>query len=255
MDEALLSRIEDAGLNASAPPQQRWLDGWLLRYLPGKARRARCINALMPGRQPVAHKLALAEAQYQQAGLPPIFRITRFTAADTQEAWLQQQGFDWLDPTDIMACGDLPSDDEVPLPPGAEWLALGPQDFAEAVGALRGTPPAHRETHAQRLQWSPVPYRGFALRWRDDGLILACGQFAREADLVGLYDVFTHPQSRNQGLSQLLCKRLLSIAAHEGARQAYLQVEHENHAAQSVYRRLGFAVVDGYHYRQRPASV
>ena len=28
---ALLSRIEDAGLNASAPPQQRWLDGWIVR--------------------------------------------------------------------------------------------------------------------------------------------------------------------------------------------------------------------------------
>ena len=40
---ALLSRIEDAGLNASAPPQQRWIDGWLVRYCPGKAKRARCI--------------------------------------------------------------------------------------------------------------------------------------------------------------------------------------------------------------------
>jgi hypothetical protein len=44
-----LSRIEDAGLNASAPPQQRWLDGWLLRFSPGKANRARCINALAAG--------------------------------------------------------------------------------------------------------------------------------------------------------------------------------------------------------------
>jgi len=27
MSDELLSRIEDAGLNASAPPQQRWVDG------------------------------------------------------------------------------------------------------------------------------------------------------------------------------------------------------------------------------------
>lgn len=47
IDSVGLSRIEDAGLNASAPPQQRWLDGWLLRYCPGKAKRARCINALV----------------------------------------------------------------------------------------------------------------------------------------------------------------------------------------------------------------
>ena len=37
-EEALLSRIEDAGLNASAPPQQRWVDGWLLRYSVGPAK-------------------------------------------------------------------------------------------------------------------------------------------------------------------------------------------------------------------------
>ena len=48
-DPDLLSRIEDAGLNASAPPQQRWLDGWLLRFSPGKAKRARCVNAVAAG--------------------------------------------------------------------------------------------------------------------------------------------------------------------------------------------------------------
>jgi len=45
----LLSRVEDAGLNASAPPQQRWIDGWLVRFSPGKAKRARCVNAVAPG--------------------------------------------------------------------------------------------------------------------------------------------------------------------------------------------------------------
>jgi hypothetical protein len=57
LDEALLCRVEDAGINASAPPQQRWLDGWLVRYNPGKAKRARCINAVAPGRLPLADKL------------------------------------------------------------------------------------------------------------------------------------------------------------------------------------------------------
>ena len=45
----LLSRVEDAGLNASAPVEQRWLDGWLVRFCPGKAKRARCVNAVAQG--------------------------------------------------------------------------------------------------------------------------------------------------------------------------------------------------------------
>jgi hypothetical protein len=39
-DETLLRRVEDAGLNASAPPQQLWMHGWLVRFSPGKAKRA-----------------------------------------------------------------------------------------------------------------------------------------------------------------------------------------------------------------------
>ena len=41
-------------------------------------------------------------------------------------------------------------------------------------------------------------------------------------------------------------------ARDEGARHAYLQVEADNHAARSVYQRLGFADAYAYHYRLAP---
>ena len=104
---AVMSRVEDAGLNASAPPQQRWLDGWLLRYLPGKARRARCINALAPGLLPLADKLALAEPVFAEAGLPMIFRLTRFTQPPGLDDELQRLGFALVDPTLVMIRPDL----------------------------------------------------------------------------------------------------------------------------------------------------
>ncbi|MDE1950446.1 MAG: hypothetical protein KGI35_17645 [Burkholderiales bacterium] len=64
-DEALLSRVEDAGINASAPAQQRWLDGWILRYAPVKAKRSRGINAVAAGRLGLfdVHTLAAARGQ------------------------------------------------------------------------------------------------------------------------------------------------------------------------------------------------
>ena len=91
-DPDLLSRVEDAGLNASAPPQQRWLDGWLVRLSPGKAKRARCINAVAPGRMPIAHKLALCEPVYAQAELPLIVRITPFSEPTGLDATLEAHG-------------------------------------------------------------------------------------------------------------------------------------------------------------------
>lgn len=241
--DAFLSRVEDAGLNASAPPEQRWLDGWLLRFSPGKAKRARCVNAVADGRLPLAERLQWAEAAYREAGLPLILRFTPFTRPADLEAQVTDRGWRRFDDTRVMLRRDL-----APADPGA----LSPQpvsglEYAEIVGALRGSPAAQRMAHARRLLASPVPYQGFVVR--DGGRVLACGQFAREADLVGLYDVFVAPDARGRGLAHQLCAWLLGRAMAQGARHAYLQVEGDNHAARAVYHRLGFADAFAYHYR------
>jgi GNAT superfamily N-acetyltransferase len=155
-----------------------------------------------------------------------------------------------------MVCLALPrpaADGLKPLPAGLHWARLSHEAYADTVGRLRGSPPEQRQAHAQRLALSPVPYQGYAIQRQSDGATLCCGQFAREAELVGLYDVFTHPDARQQGLAALLCERLLSLAALEGARSGYLQVESDN-PARRIYGRLGFVDGYGYHYRQQPEA-
>ena len=248
-DPVLLSRIEDAGLNASAPPQQRWLDGWLVRFSPGKAQRARCINAVAAGRLPLAQKLALAQAVFDEAQLPPVVRITPFSQPRGLDAELAALGWARMDDTRVMALASIEAWPEEPLPDGLVWQTLGHGAFAQAVGQLRGSPLSQSQAHAQRLEMSPVPFQALAIRREADGAILACGQSAREADLVGLYDVFTAEAVRGQGLARRLCIRSLTRARDEGARAAYLQVDAANHMARSLYARLGFADGYAYHYR------
>jgi ribosomal protein S18 acetylase RimI-like enzyme len=255
MDELTLSRVEDASLNASAPPQQRWLDGWLVRLSPGKAKRARCVNAVAPGRLPLHERLRLAALAFDDAGLPLVVRITRFTQPPDLDPQLAALGYTVLDDTRVMVRGGLRNaSPQAPpaLPHGLVWARLPPERYAAEVGALRGSPLQQVHAHAQRLAHSPVPYAGHALCRQSDGAVLACGQYAREADLVGLYDIFTRPEARGQGLAMMLCERLLSLSAAEGAEVAYLQVEADNTAARRIYARLGFAEGYRYHYRLRP---
>ncbi|MBX3603792.1 MAG: GNAT family N-acetyltransferase [Piscinibacter sp.] len=249
-DMGLLSAIEDAGLNASAAPQQRWVDGWLLRFSPGKAKRARCINALAAGRRPVIDKLAACEAVYRGAGLPTIVRITPFSQPSGLDALLESIGMRRFDDTRVMVLEDLTAIGAPPLPEGTTLQPIGLDAFAQRVGALRGSPLSQRQAHAERLAQSPVPFNACELRV--DGEVLACGQFALEGDLVGLYDIFTEPAARGRGLASLLCAGLLQQGRQLGARQAYLQVDGDNHPARAVYHRLGFA--DGYSYHYRTAD-
>lgn len=256
LPEGLLRRVEDASLNASAPPQQRWLDGWIVRLSPGKAKRARCINAVAQGLRPPQDKLAECEALFREAGLPLVVRVTPFTQPAALDGLLAARGWPLFDDTRVMVRPDaLPAGEAPPsaCPEGLTEALEGPEAYARAVGALRGSSPLEIEAHAQRLAFSPVPYTG--LVWRGaDGAVQVCGQFAREGDLVGLYDIFTAPAARGRGLATRLCAALLAQARDEGARHAYLQVDAANAAARQVYRRLGFVDAYSYHYRSSEAG-
>lgn len=251
-DPCLLSRIEDAGLNASAPPQQRWVDGWLVRFSPGKAKRARCINAVAPGRMPVAHKLALCESVFAQAKLPLIVRVTPFSEPAGLDSALEAMGLQRFDDTRVMVLEDISNRVVPSLPATLSIHSIGLEAFAQRVGALRGSPLSQRLAHGQRLVQSPVPF--FAFEMKLDGEVVACGQYAREADLVGLYDIFTAEWARGRGYASRLCAHLLADSHQRGARHAYLQVDGDNRAARAVYQRLGFGDAYAYHYRSRDPS-
>ena len=253
LPESLLSRIEDAGINASAPPQQRWLDGWLLRFSPGKAKRARCVQAVADGRLPLNERLARCAEVFAEAGLPMVLRLTPFSRPAGLDQALAALGYLRQDDTRVMVAPQCPQQ-AAPLPAHLQLQACTGAELAEVVAGLRGSPAGQRQAMAERLAVSPVPYQAWLLQRRDDGAVLACGQTARESDLVGLYDVFTAAAARGQGLARLLCGQLLANAAAAGARVAYLQVDADNPPARAIYHGMGFADAYAYHYRSLEAE-
>ena len=248
-DPVLLSRIEDAGLNASAPPEQRWLDGWLVRLSPGKAKRARCINAVAQSKTSVADKLALCRELYRHADLPMFVRVTPFSQPADLDAQLAARGMLKIDDTRVMVCASLDLMTAPALPNNMSIHRVEAASFSQTVGEFRGSPESQRTAQAKRLMESPVPYTAFVLQ-NASGEALACGQIATESEFVGLYDVHTANAHRSRGLAKMLCKHMLTSASELGATVAYLQVESDNDAARHIYRGLGFSDAYAYHYRQ-----
>lgn len=242
-DAALAWRAEQAGLNATAPPQQGDLAGWLIRLSPGKAKRARCVNALQAGTLPLDEMLARCRRSFDAAGLPLILRLTPFSRPADLDDRLATLGWYSFDAADVMVLDVL-----VAEAPDPALEALGANDYAALVGALRGSTAVEIAAHAERMLASPVPYQGFALRG-PDGRLLSCGQIAREGTIVGLYDILTPPEQRGHGHAERLCRALLAEAQRAGATEAYLQVGSDNEVAKRLYARLGFRFAYRYHYR------
>lgn len=257
-DADLLSRVEDAGINASAPREQLWVDGWLLRFSPGKAKRARCVQAVAAGRLPVELKLERCLALYAKAGLRPYVRITPFSQPPGLDERLAALGMERIDDTRVMVMSLVASthahgDAEPALASEAHFQPVDSDEFAEWVGGQRGSSSTERRAHADRLRASPVAYRA-SLLIDASGMPVAGGQVAIEDDLVGLYDIFTAESTRGRGLARTLCRQLLKAAASVGARTAYLQVDASNAPARQVYQRLGFIDAYAYHYRSPPVA-
>lgn len=241
MIDALALRAELAGLDASAPPQQADIDGWLIRLSPGKAKRSRCINALRQGALPLDDLLARCQAAYDAAGLPLSVRVTPWSQPADLDARLAAKGWGAFDAADVMVLDTL-----LPDPAPVALQALGAQDYAARVGALRGSSDTAIAAHAERIANAPVSYQGFALN-DADGRLLACGQMVVDRDIVGLYDIASAVE--RQGHGERLCRALLALAHAQGARQAYLQVGSDNSVARRLYARLGFVFAYRYHYR------
>ena len=241
--DALALRAEQAGLDASTPPQESRIDGWLLRLSPGQAKRSRCVNAIEAGSTPLPDLLARCRRAFAEAGLPLIVRVTPFSQPADLDDRLAALGWFAFDPADVMVRADLQG-----LRGGATLHAVDPARYADIVGRLRGSSTREIQAHAVRLLQAPKPHQGFVLMDHDQRLA-ACGQLVVDGDIAGIFDVFTARELRGRGHAERLCGALLRHAAGQGAQRAYLQVGSDNQVAKRLYARLGFTFAYRYHYR------
>ena len=156
----LCQQAETAGLHASATPEQFWLDGWLIRRSPEKARRSRCVNAVAPGVQPLDQKLHACERLFARAGLPLILRLTPDRQPAGLDAALDERSWHRFDDTRVLLLPVIDARPARSMPADLSARALGAAEFAQAVGALRGTPAATIAAHARRLAGARLRHAG-----------------------------------------------------------------------------------------------
>lgn len=237
-------RIEELGLNSSAPPGQLVYDGWLLRLLPGKAKRARSVNAIYASTLQLETKLAYCERLYRQAALPALFRITPFSQPAHLDSELARRGYARFDDTAVESCDIDPH-----RLGGAAASPMALEPWVDAIGSLRGSPQQHRVAHLARLQGMPLRLRAVALE--SAGRVIATGLTVVEDDCAGLFDIVTHDEERRRGHARTIVVSLLREAWELGARHAYLQVQAGNEGARRLYAQFGFEERYMYWYRAR----
>ena len=247
--DAVAARVEDASLNVAQPRQQSFYDGWLLRYSPGKAKRARSINAIGTGVLPLAEKLAHCTEFYARRRLPCLYRVTPFSRPHDLDRTLEAAGYHAFQDTRVMT---LELSDEISRArtPAMRWVDV--EHFARAFCELHTLDAVQTQAEAERYARSVVD-AAYIVRYGPDAKTpIGCGSVAIEGDLAGIFGMVTASAHRRQGIADALLASLLNRARTAGARIAYLQVEEGNRAARHAYGKFGFIDRYAYWYRVRP---
>ena len=253
-DAAGSARIEDAGINASAPREQRWIDGWLVRLSPGKAKRARCIQPVAPGgsrHRREARAVPSALCRRRAAAVRADHAVLRSrpgsTSTSPRSAWRgSTTAASWslasLDAFRTGAkapCATTASRDRDRR--GRSLRRMG-RRRARLVGrASARARRAHRASRRCRITpssratgaASPSP----AARSAIDGRV------------AGLYDIFTTDDARGRGHAERVCRHLLGMRGDSARRPATCRSTPPTRSRAGIYRRLGFADGYSYHYR------
>jgi GNAT superfamily N-acetyltransferase len=251
--DALAARIEDAALSSSQPSQQSFYDGWLLRYSPGRAKRARSVNAIAAGRLPLAEKLAHCRDFYARHGLPCVFRLTPFSLPADLDMQLAGAGFTAAEETRVMM---LPMDTAVGArevaASGGKLRDLDAGEFGIVLGELHELDATKRAAERDRVARASLP--GVYLAIFEGDRPIACGSLIIDGELAGIFGMVTQPVQRGRGLATRIVNELLQRARGAQVRSTFLQVSASNTPARNAYRKFGFQDCYAYWYRYAPGT-
>jgi GNAT superfamily N-acetyltransferase len=238
--------LERAAAAAVQPQASVLDDGWTLRAdgAAGVVRRANAVRPGAPGRDPLAAKLARAEAWYRARRRTPRFLVAPDAEPLGLGDALAAEGYRFEVPV-LVLVRDLEPGAAI-APDGVERAPTAGAAWRAAYGAT--LPEVERAERLRVAIAAPAPKAYAAVR--ADG----CGLAVRSGDLVGLFDVATVPDARRRGVARRVTAALLAWGSDQGAKRAYLQVAEGNAAARALYAGFGFRPAYRYVYAVAPAE-
>lgn len=255
----LWKKIEQSSLQTWPALQSKQVNGWNLRLSDGYSKRSNSVSPLdyVETAMTLEEQIAYCEAEYHQAQLPVVFKMTSFAEPAILNQLLHTRNYQIQDETSVQL----------------KSLAMIDQEYAIYKDAKQQT--LSGVTFSIQEQWSEEWIREASSlgQWSDnvghsiaklmnvntlskayitlyqEGTAVACAIGIIDKDYMGIYDVITGEAYRRLGFARTMLYHLMQWAKLKGASYAYLHVGEHNEVAIGLYRKLGFEEIYRYWYR------
>ncbi|WP_339237584.1 GNAT family N-acetyltransferase [Oceanobacillus sp. FSL W7-1281] len=237
--------IEELSLNNWQPLSTLLYDGWVLRFANGYTKRANSIQPIFYSTYELEQKIDVCEKIYSDNNLRPTFKITPFVQPENLDDILKEQAYSMVDYTSVQtialdtisepALHRVIIDEKI----NREWL--------DRFCQLNNVEEKNKDTMMQMLSNIVTRKCFISLYYNEE--VIACGLGIIEREYIGLYDIVTASQYRNQGFAEQLILHLLKWGKDKGAKYSYLAVLLNNEPALRLYSKIGFSEIYRYWYR------
>jgi N-acetylglutamate synthase len=251
-DIALVRTLEERLFNAWPALQTIHVDGWLLRMARGHTKRANAASAWLPGSIAPDDLIRTVKQLYRKAGIEPMVRITPL-APEAMDPALAAAGWTHFDPTKVMVTSLAERVKLEGAPAVAVVLAEEPSaDWIDGAARAYELADWQRDVLAEIVSSIRVDAAFTTIFLGREPVGFGLG--VAERGYVGLYDLAVAPSARGSGIGARMVTAIMHWGRSKGAHTAYLQVRDANTRARSLYTRLGFTDVYGYHCRRPPQA-
>lgn len=236
---------EEISLNLWQPLQTILYDGWVLRFANGYTKRANSVSPIYFSSENIHEKITYCEDQYAAHGLKTIFKITPFIQPENLDHILKAKGYAVVDQVSVQRADitqvKQPSISTVQIDqqPNDEWI----HHFCR----LSSVDDKHKQT-MKRMLSNHCSTKGFFTLYHNDE-VAACGLGMIDRKVLGIYDIVTHPNYRNQGYGEQLMLHIIQWGKNKGAEHSDLAVLLHNEPALKLYAKLGFQEMYRYWFR------
>lgn len=245
-NKKVIQKIEELSINALPALQTQLVDGWILRFSNGYAKRANSINPLYSSNDDIDGKIENMRKIYQSKNLSVVYKLTTNVFPSDLDNLLEQNGYklEGLTSVQMLSVNEITTTSASNV---VIYSYLNEQWFFEFC-KLNNIGDTDQCT-LKRILLSIVPEVCYVILFNDQNESLACGMGVLEEEYIGLFDIVTNEKYRNKGYGIQLINALLNWGKENGAKQAYLQVVLNNRPALNLYSKLGFKEAYRYWYR------
>ena len=209
--------------------------------------RANSVSTLFYYGKNLKKDLENVENIYRKNSLPIIFQLAdNYQPANLYE-FLIKNGYKEIDETIVMSAS---IEDIVDILINSSFNYISSETildkWIEAFKSIRSENIARIEGIKKILKRLTAPKPCFYIV--EDKKPIAVGLTVTEKEFMVIYNMYTHPDYRRQGIAKTILAKMTERGKVKGVKYIYLQVEEDNIEAINLYLKIGMKEIYKYRY-------